>query len=297
MLFFNCLTALMDVLLPLFQRYAVDEFIEAGTLNGLWVFALCYLGAIMTQTLAVLGMGRNSMFIEMTVGRDMRRAAFTHLQTLSFSYYNVTPVGYILSRVMSDTMKIAGIIGWALPDVIWAVFYLTGALISMLLLNWRLALVVIVIVPLIALTTAYFQGRLLLWNRRVRKLNSRITGTFNEGITGAKTSKTLVIERDNTESFRRLTGEMYESGVKATRVRAVYVPLVLFLSTMAVALDRGPHRARHALSLHNLRRGHLRARAAGGGVYRRVHQHPGQHRARHRSARHRAAREGHARGR
>ena len=186
MLFFNCLTALMDVLLPLFQRYAVDEFIEAGTLNGLWVFALCYLGAIMTQTLAVLGMGRNSMFIEMTVGRDMRRAAFTHLQTLSFSYYNVTPVGYILSRVMSDTMKIAGIIGWALPDVIWAVFYLTGA--------------------------------------------------FNEGITGAKTSKTLVIERDNTESFRRLTGEMYESGVKATRVRAVYVPLVLFLSTMAVAV-------------------------------------------------------------
>ena len=236
MLFFNCLTALMDVLLPLFQRYAVDEFIEAGTLNGLWVFALCYLGAIMTQTLAVLGMGRNSMFIEMTVGRDMRRAAFTHLQTLSFSYYNVTPVGYILSRVMSDTMKIAGIIGWALPDVIWAVFYLTGALISMLLLNWRLALVVIVIVPLIALATAYFQGRLLLWNRRVRKLNSRITGAFNEGITGAKTSKTLVIERDNTESFRRLTGEMYESGVKATRVRAVYVPLVLFLSTMAVAV-------------------------------------------------------------
>ena len=223
MLFFNCLTALMDVLLPLFQRYAVDEFIEAGTLNGLWVFALCYLGAIMTQTLAVLGMGRNSMFIEMTVGRDMRRAAFTHLQTLSFSYYNVTPVGYILSRVMSDTMKIAGIIGWALPDVIWAVFYLTGALISMLLLNWRLALVVIVIVPLIALTTAYFQGRLLLWNRRVRKLNSRITGAFNEGITGAKTSKTLVIERDNTESFRRLTGEMYESGVKATRVRAVFI--------------------------------------------------------------------------
>ena len=148
----------------------------------------------------------------------------------------MTPVGYILSRVMSDTMKIAGIIGWALPDVIWAVFYLTGALISMLLLNWRLALVVIVIVPLIALTTAYFQGRLLLWNRRVRKLNSRITGAFNEGITGAKTSKTLVIERDNSESFRRLTGEMYESGVKATRVRAVYVPLVLFLSTMAVAV-------------------------------------------------------------
>ena len=178
MLFFNCLTALMDVLLPLFQRYAVDEFIEAGTLNGLWVFALCYLGAIMTQTLAVLGMGRNSMFIEMTVGRDMRRAAFTHLQTLSFSYYNVTPVGYILSRVMSDTMKIAGIIGWAAAGRHLGGIHLTGALISMLLLNWRLALVVIVIVPLIALATAYFQGRLLLWNRRVRKLNSRITGAF-----------------------------------------------------------------------------------------------------------------------
>ena len=236
MLCFNCLTAFMDVLFPLFQRYAVDEFIEADTLSGIWVFAAFYLCVILVQTLSVLGMGRNSMFIEMTVGRDMRRAAFTHLQTLSFSYYNVTPVGYILSRVMSDTMKIASIIGWALPDMIWAVVYLCCALASMLVLNWRLALVVIVIVPLIALTTAYFQGKILLWNRRVRKLNSRITGAFNEGITGAKTSKTLVIERDNSESFRRLTGEMYESGVKATRVRAVYVPLVLFLSTMAVAV-------------------------------------------------------------
>ena len=106
----------------------------------------------------------------------------------------------------------------------------------MLLLNWRLALVVMVIVPLIALVTAYFQGKILAWNRRVRKLNSRIMGAFNEGIMGAKTSKTLVIEDDNSESFRRLTGEMYESGVKATRLRAVYVPLVLFLSTMAVAV-------------------------------------------------------------
>ena len=233
MLLFNCVTALMDVALPLFQRHAVDEFIEKDTLEGLLPYALCYLGAILAQTCSVWVMGRNSMFIEMSVGRDMRREAFTHLQTLSFSYYNVTPVGYILSR---DTMKIAGLIGWALPDVIWALVYLTGVFISMLLLNWRLALVVMVIVPLIALVTAYFQGKILAWNRRVRKLNSRIMGAFNEGIMGAKTSKTLVIEDDNSESFRRLTGEMYESGVKATRLRAVYVPLVLFLSTMAVAV-------------------------------------------------------------
>ena len=243
LLVFNALTALVDVGLPLLQRYAIANFIEKDTLTGIVPYALVYLVVILLQALSVVLFARNSMSIEMNAGRDLRRTLFTHLQTLSFSFYNVTPVGYLLSRVMSDTNRIASMIAWNLTDILWALFHVFGTFAAMLILNWRLALVVILIVPVIAVLTWYFQNRILHWNRKVRKLNSKITGAFNEGITGAKTSKTLVIEDQNTASFRELTESMRVAGVRAARLNAVYIPLVLFCSTMAVAivLLRGGH--------------------------------------------------------
>ena len=176
------------------------------------------------------------MHIEMCVGRDLRKDLFHHLQTLSFSFYNVTPVGYLLSRVMSDTNRIASMIAWNMTDILWSVFYVVGSFAAMFWLNWKLALVVALVVPLIAVLTGYFQNKILHWNRKIRKMGSKITGAFNEGITGAKTSKTLVIEDQNTEEFRVLTKDMHDSGIRAARLNAVYIPLVLFCSTMAVAV-------------------------------------------------------------
>ena len=236
MLVFNLLTAIIDIAVPLFQRYAISQFIETQSLAGIVPFTIVYLLVILAQACSVAAFGQNSMVIEMNLGRDMRQNLFTHLQTLSFSFFNVTPVGYLLSRVMSDTNRIASMIAWNLTDILWALFYVFGTFGAMLLLNWRLALVVILIVPAIAVLTGYFQGRILHWNRKIRKINSKITGSFNEGITGAKTSKTLVIEEQNTGSFRDLTKSMHDSGIRAARLNAVYIPLVLFCSTAAVAI-------------------------------------------------------------
>ncbi len=236
MLTFNGLCALVDVLLPLMQRYAIRNFIEKGVTTGLLPYALVYLALIVLQGLSVMWFCNNSMRIEMYLGRDMKQRLFHHLQTLSFSFYNVTPVGYLLSRVMSDTNRIAGMIAWNFTDILWALFYVAGTMVSMLILNWKLALVVMLIVPVMAVLTAYFQNRILHWNRKVRKLNSRITGAFNEGITGAKTTKTLVIEERMTGSFRELTSKMHDSGIRAARLNAVYIPLVLLFSTLAVSV-------------------------------------------------------------
>ena len=237
------ITALCDASFPLFQSYAIQSFIQQGTLDGLLPYALCYLAVILLEFFAVTAFSRASMRIDMEVGRDLRAALFTHLQTLSLSFYNTTPVGFLLSRVMSDTGRISGAIGWDLSDLVWILFYLLSAFGAMLLLNWRLALVVLLVVPFIAVLTGYFQGRILHWNRTVRKLNSQITGAFNEGIAGARTSKTLVIEEDNIAAFRETTGKMREGGVKAARLKAVYLPLVFFFSSMTVAivLLRGGH--------------------------------------------------------
>ena len=117
----NVVCAVIDIALPLFQRYAIDRFIQTGDLAGLPFFAVFYGVIIALQALAVILFTRRSMRIEMQVGRDMKRACFVHLQTLSLSYYNVTPVGYLLSRVMSDTNRIAGMIAWNSVDMLWAI--------------------------------------------------------------------------------------------------------------------------------------------------------------------------------
>lgn len=232
----NVFCSLVDIALPLFQRYAIDHFIEEKTIDGIAGFGVIYAIVILLQTMSVIFFTRGNMNVEMKVGRDLKRACFVHLQTLSFSYYNVTPVGYILARVMSDTNRIAGLVAWNLIDVLWASTYVLGVFIAMLILNWRLALLVILIVPVIALLTVYFQNKILTWNRKVRKINSKITGAYNEGIMGAKTSKTLVIEDKNYGDFQGITDEMKTAGVRAARLSAVYIPLVMLFSSLATAL-------------------------------------------------------------
>ncbi len=236
MIVFLALSALVDVCFPLFQKHAISHFIEAGTLEGLAPFVQVYLCAILLQGVIVVVSARQAMHIEMYMGRDLRKDLFEHLQTLSLSFYNVTPVGYLLTRITNDTNRIAGNIAWGLMDLCDALFYVTGSFAAMLLLNWQLALVVILVVPFVAALTGWFQPRILHWTRKVRKINSKITGAFNEGITGAKTSKTLVIEDQSIQGFRELTGGMNRSAVRAARLNAVYIPMTLFFSSLTVAI-------------------------------------------------------------
>ena len=227
---------LVDAALPLFQMYAIARFIEADTLDGLIPFAALYGAVILLQSVLVVVSTRYTMKIEMYLGRDLRKEMFEHLQILSLSFYNVTPVGYLLARVNNDTNRIGGNLAWNLLDLVDVVFYVTSTFAIMLMLNWQLALVVMLVIPFVAVLTVYFQPRILHWTRKVRKINSKITGAFNEGITGAKTSKTLVIEDQSIKGFKDLTGEMNRSAVRAARLNAVYIPATLFFSTLTVAI-------------------------------------------------------------
>ena len=232
----NIVMALIDISMPLFQRYTIDHYIGGGTLEGIGWFTLLYTAAIVFQTAVVIISTRQSMFIEMKTNRDMKRACFVHLQTLSFSFYNVTPIGYLIARVMSDTGRISGMLAWGLMDVMWSLVYVLGVFIAMLMLNWKLALLVMLIVPLIAILTAYFQNKNLHWNRKTRRINSQITGAFNEGISGARTSKTLVIEEHNINDFKSLTADMRQASIKTQVLSAIYIPSIMFLSSVATAL-------------------------------------------------------------
>lgn len=232
----NILLAGVDVLVPLFQSYAIDHFIIPDSLKGIHAFALVYVAVIVAQTISVYLSVHAATTIEMNIGKDLKWAQFRHLQTLSFSYYNTTPVGYIHARVMSDTLRIAGMIAWGLVDMFWALIYVVGVFAIMFFLNARLAFLLLLIVPCIAVLTVFFQNRILHWNRKVRKINSQITNAYNEGITGVKTSKSMVIEKENEQAFFKITEDMKYAGCRAAKLNAIFIPTILFFSSVASAL-------------------------------------------------------------
>ena len=237
----NIFLAAVDILVPLFQSYAIDRFITQHTLDGIRPFTVVYVLMIVTQTVSVYFSVHAATTIEMNVGRDLKWAQFEHLQTLSFSYYNTTPVGYIHARVMSDTLKIASMVAWGLVDMFWAFLYVVTVFGVMLFLNAKLALIIMLVVPGIGFLTVYFQNKILNWNRKIRRINSQITSAYNEGITGVRTSKSMVIEKDNDREFFKKTTEMHQASSRAAKLNAVYIPLILFFGSVvsAIVLTKG----------------------------------------------------------
>ena len=226
----------MDIALPLFQRYALNHFIAGGTTDTLPLFVVIYVLAIVAAACATFIACKGAMTTEVSMNRDLRNAAFSHLQTLSFSYFNQNSVGYIHSRVMSDTSRIGGLVSWTLMDCVWHISYLIGAVAVMLVINVRLALMVTAILPLLVILFSLFQKKLILANRQIRELNSRITGDFNEAITGAKTIKTLTIEDRMAKDFVADTQEYRNTSVRAARLRGGFSVTMHLASSLALAI-------------------------------------------------------------
>ena len=228
--------SLVDIGVPLFQRYALNHFIGEGTLDTIVWFVSLYLTLICGAALFNYVSAVCCMNIEVGVDRDLRNKAFTHLQTLSFSYYNQNSVGYIHSRVMSDTQRIGSLVSWTVLEFLWQIGYVVGAVVVMFVINARLALLVVAVLPLTVLLFSLFQSKLTKANREIRELNSKITGNFNEGITGARTIKTLVIEKKMEGSFVEDTASMRRKSVGAARLRGLFAVTMNFASSLALAV-------------------------------------------------------------
>jgi ATP-binding cassette subfamily B protein len=228
--------SLIDAIYPLFNQYALNHFVAEKTLDTLTVFVLLYLLILVIQVFVNFISTYLAGKIEMSVDRDLRNASFNHLQELSFAYFNQNNVGYIHARVMSDTGRIGQMVSWDMMDVVWQGSYLLFVLINMFLINARLAGMIVLIVPVAVVLILFFQKKLVILNRKIREINSKISGDFNEGITGAKSIKTLVIENKMDQDFEKDTQEMEKVSVHTTKYSAAFTSLVTMMSSIALAI-------------------------------------------------------------
>ena len=231
----------IDIVLPFFPDYAIRNFIGKNTTEGMGAFLGLYIAVLLVQIFLNGISAYAACEMEMYVGRDLKNSAFRRLQELSVSYYNQNSVGYLHARVMSDTDRIGTLLSWNTMQAVWNVSYLAGAVAVMLWLRPGLAGWILLLVPVTALLSGWFQKQLIVLGRDMREINARVTSNFNEGITGAMTIKTLGIEEDMERKFRAETGNMYRTAVRNGHMRGAFLSLISFsgFAALAVVLWRG----------------------------------------------------------
>ena len=231
----NTLIALSDVLLPIMNKNALDEFVGGNNNDKIFGFALIYLLIILLTTLCHVVYFKIATKTENGFSYDLREKLFVKLQNLSFSYYDVTPSGWLMSRMTSDIFRLSEILTWSFAELFWGLPLMIFTTIVMFRYSVKLTLLVLVVVPILAIVVFYFQKRIMRNYREVRKSNSIITNAFNESINGAKTTKTLVLEDSNYAEFKKDSDNFYNVSFKAGRLSSIFRPLVNFISSISLA--------------------------------------------------------------
>ncbi len=229
------IVAVLESTQTFLSKRIIDDGIQQQNPDMVWQLVALYFGLIVISSIAVFtfiylagGLGERIQY-------DLRKQLFARLQDLSLSYYNKTPVGWIMARVNSDSQRIADLVSWGILDVTWGLMSIISSIAFMLVINWRLALIVFLVVPILVVVATVFKKFILLEYRKVRKMNSKITGAYNEGITGVRVSKALAREKENLEEFQVLTGGMYHAGFRAAWLSALFLPVVQLISALALS--------------------------------------------------------------
>ncbi len=236
MVFLGVLSSLIDSIYPLFNQHIINHNLALGTNDTLVKVGIGYFLVLAFQVWDNYYSAFMCSKMELWLNRDLRNASFNHLQTLTFDYFNRNSVGYIHARVMSDSGRIGEFVSWRLMDFVWSGSYVVCVIIIMIATNLRLALLVLTLVPVAVIIVTFFRKRLIEQNRRVRELNSTISGDFNEGITGIRAIKTLSVEDRMNHDFSEHTGQMERESVRAGRTSTLIGTGVSFLSSAALAL-------------------------------------------------------------
>jgi len=225
-----------DAAMPLMTRYAIDNYVAGKTTESIAIFILVYLALSIIKAITIFLLIYLAEKLMVNIGHDIRSEGFKKLQELSFTFYDHNTVGNLVARLTSDTRRLTGIISWGLVDVTWAISLLLMITVIMFTLDVKIALIVLGVIPLLLFVSMKFQKLILKASREARKNNAIIISSFNEGIQGATTTKTLVRESKNLEEFDEKATKLRSSAIKVAIFSAMFYPIVTAISTLGTSL-------------------------------------------------------------
>ncbi|MFH2103913.1 MAG: ABC transporter ATP-binding protein [Chloroflexota bacterium] len=228
------ITAGLDALFTYINRALIDQGIAQRSIPALWRYASYYGGLQLVQAVLVFTFIYLAGVLGERIQYDLRKALFEHLQQLSLSYYSQNAVGRLMARVTSDSGRVSSLMTWGLLDVTWAIVSVIASTVFMLIINWKLALIVFSIIPILLVIAINFRKKILVEFRNSRRANSKITGEYNQNIQGVRVVKALGREDENLREFSVLTDKMYSASYRAAWLSALFLPLVQVVSAFAL---------------------------------------------------------------
>ncbi len=237
---FSLLAATATALAPPFlSKYAVDDGIRRHDLGKLWWIV----GAFLVAGLANWGMSYAQTYLTGWVGErilaDLRNKLFGHLQRLSLGFYERNRAGVIISRLTNDVEALDQLVTDGVTSLVQNTLTLIGTAILLFVLDWRLALATLAVIPLMSVATVIFRIRSSRAYRAVRERLGLVTATLAEDIAGMRMVQAFTREQTNIRNFRNVSERYRDSNMETVVLNGLYFPFVDLLSSIALAVVLG----------------------------------------------------------
>lgn len=245
-LFWICVVSVIDAVYPLILIQMIDGYIapalqalrEQGTpfdYSGLYYYGGIFFVVSAIQIIGIYIFIQHTGRVREYVMTDLREAMFRRLQRLSFSFYDKNATGWLLSRLVSDTDRVAELISWGLIEVLWGLSMILFCILVLMGYHWQLGLMVAASIPVMLIASVRIRKRVLDYSRQSRKINSELTATYNEHINGIAINKSTAQEARVSSEFEQVSERMRRVSYRAAFHTALYIPLVIVIGSLAAA--------------------------------------------------------------
>jgi len=224
---------------PIMVGKAVDLYIIPGDVPGLLRMGVLLLVVYIASSGTSIAYSLIMVNIAQKLIKDIRADLFNHIQTLSMGFFDQHEAGDLMSRITNDTDAINRVLSNGMVQLISNILQLVGILVAMLVLNWRLALGSLVVLPLMGLVTMSIASRTRQAFREVQFNLGALNANAEENISGVRVVRAFAREKETINQFRAVNLKNRDAGIKAERITALLMPLIHVMSTVAVAIIAG----------------------------------------------------------
>ncbi len=235
-LFLTLITNILISTQPLFTKMAVDDFITPKKTDGIWLFALVFFGVFLfrflfsyIQEILLNNVGQRVMF-------DLRTELFTKLQRQEVAYFDRYPVGRTMTRLTGDVDALNELFTSGVIDVLGDLVVIFAIIGMMFWMDWKLALVSLITVPLLFTATNWFRKHARNGFDRVRTRNARLNAFLQEYISGAQTVQLFNAEEKAKKRFSEINDDYRNANIETIYYYAIFYPLVDFIGAIGIAM-------------------------------------------------------------
>jgi len=232
----SLLATLINLAPPWFIKVIIDDIIVNKNVNKLKLFIIGLLLIYVSRSIFVSARSLLTNHLGQKVIRNVRNSVYEHLQRLSLSYYEDTQTGTIMSKLINDVNVLQDVIINTTETLIVSVLTLIGISVILLYMNWRLALVVMIPLPILSVEIYEFSKRVVNLFRQARKKLGELNTQLQENISGVKEIKAFTQENYAAKEFAKKNEGYYMANMKAVKLRSIFSPMIIFTIAMGTLL-------------------------------------------------------------